>query len=90
MYKVGETVIVTQHDVNRVGVVLDTFLVNKSRFYDVLLENRSACCIINTSAKAKVRINKTLTTQLCESGDITANIPYKDLVEQELLPFTKA
>jgi hypothetical protein len=90
MYRPGETVIVTQHDTNRVGVVLDTFLVNKSRFYDVLLENRSALCIISTSTTSKTRINKVLTKQLCETGQIQTTISYKDLAEQELLPITKS
>jgi len=90
MYRPGETVIVTQDGVNRVGVVLDTFLHNKSRFYDVLLENRTAVCIISTSLRANTRINKDLTKQLCESGQITTTIPYKELLEQELLPITKS
>ena len=38
MYKPGKTVIVTQDDVNRVGVVLDEYKVNKQTVYDVLLE----------------------------------------------------
>jgi len=93
MYHPGETVIVTQGDTHRVGVVLDTFLHNKSRLYDVLLENRSAICKINTSAKAKTRINKEYTNQLCNKGDksrIKALIPYKDLVENDLIPYIKA
>ena len=90
MYRPGETVIVTQQETNKVGVVLDTFLVNKSRFYDVLLEDRSALCIISTSPSSKTRINKMLTKQLCETGAITTTIPYKELLEQELLPITKA
>ena len=90
MYRAGETVIVTQDGVNKVGVVLDTFLHNKSRFYDVLLENRSALCGISAASKAKTRINKALTMQLVDSGNIVANIPYKELVEQELLPYIKS
>lgn len=90
MYRPGETVIVTQDETHKVGVVLDTFLVNKSRFYDVLLEDRSALCIISTSQSSKNRINKTLTKQLCETDAITTTIPYKELLEQELLPITKA
>jgi len=90
MYRPGETVIVTQQETNKVGVILDTFLVNKSRFYDVLLEDRSALCIISASPTSKNRINKILTKQLCESGQITTTIPYKELVEQDLLPITKS
>lgn len=90
MYRAGETVIVTQDGVNKVGVVLDTFLHNKSRLYDVLLENRSAICSISAAPKAKTRINKALTTQLVDSGNIVANIPYKELVERELLPYIKS
>lgn len=90
MYRPGETVIVTQQETHKVGVILDTFLVNKSRFYDVLLEDRSALCIISASPTAKTRINKILTKQLCETGAITTTIPYKELLEQDLLPITKA
>jgi hypothetical protein len=37
-YKPGESVIVTQDGVNRVGTVLDQYVVNKQLVYDVLLE----------------------------------------------------
>ena len=39
-YNAGETVIVTQDEVNHVGVVLDRYVVQKHIVYDVLLENR--------------------------------------------------
>ena len=92
MYKPGETVIVTQDDVNRVGVVLDEYKVNKQTVYDVLLENRSAVCMINTAPKNNTRINRTLTTQLSidNQGPIESTIPYKHLLENELLPVTKS
>jgi hypothetical protein len=47
--RVGETVIITQEGVNRVGVVLDKFVASKRTVYDVLLENRSAVCMIGTT-----------------------------------------
>ena len=53
MYKAGETVIVTQDDINRVGVVLDQYAVNKQTVYDVLLETRSALCMITTARRWK-------------------------------------
>ena len=93
MYKPGETVIVTQDDINRVGVVLDQYAANKVTVYDVLLENRSALCMISTPPKHATRINRTLTSKLCgEEGGFTveSNVPYRELVETESLPFTKS
>lgn len=93
MYKAGDTVIVTQDDVNRVGVVLDQYTANKQTVYDVLLENRSAVCMISTAPKHDTRINRTLTARLCgEDGGFVVEhtVPYKQLVENEELPFTKS
>jgi hypothetical protein len=93
MYTPGETVIVTQDDVNRVGVVIDQYKVNKQTVYDVLLENRSAVCMITTAPKHSTRINRHLTKQLCgDSGNnlIEAKVPYRELVETESLPITKS
>ena len=93
MYKPGETVIVTQDDVNRVGVVLDEFKVNKQTVYDVLLETRSAMCMIGTAPKSSTRINRTLTTRLCgdpATAAVTSTIPYKAMLEAEAFPFTKS
>jgi len=93
MYKEGETVIVTQDDVNRVGVVLDQYTVNKNTVYDVLLENRSALCMITTAISNDTRINRQLTSRLCgEEGGfaIEHTIPYKQLVENEELPITRS
>ena len=93
MYKAGETVIVTQDDVNKVGVVLDQYTTNKETVYDVLLENRSALCMISTAPKHDTRINRTLTSKLCgEEGGFTveSNVPYRELVGTESLPFTKS
>jgi hypothetical protein len=89
-YKTGQTVIVTQDGVNRVGVVLDRYLINKNVVHDVLLENRSALCIITTNTKASTHINNNLTAMLCDTGTIQTTIPYKQLVAQEALPITKA
>jgi hypothetical protein len=93
MYKAGETVIVTQDDVNKVGVVLDQYTTNKETVYDVLLENRSALCMISTAPNHDTRINRALTSKLCgEKGGFTveSNVPYRELVETEMLPFTKS
>ena len=92
MYNPGETVIVTQDDVNKVGVVIDQYKVNKQTVYDVLLENRSALCMITTAPKHISRINRSLTSKLSieHGGPIEANVPYKQLVESESLPFTKS
>ena len=38
----------------------------------------------------KIYINRTLTKSLCESGEITTTIPYKHLVENDLLPEFKS
>lgn len=89
-YKSGDTVIVTFEDANRVGVILDSFLVNKKTMYDILLENRSAITMINTSANNKTYINRTLTKLLCDSGQVVTTIPYKELLENDALPIVRA
>jgi|688.fasta_scaffold12879_12 hypothetical protein len=89
-YKAGDEVIVTSEGVNKVGVVLDRRVINKSSVYDVLLENRSALVMLNTSNSMRNYINKNLTEKLCESGQIQSTIPYKDLVANEQLPHLDA
>ena len=89
-YRPGQTVIVTRDEVNHVGVVLDRYLLNKTIVYDVLLENRSAACIITTNSKHSTYLNKHLTSMLCETDMIQTTIPYKQLIANEALPITKA
>ena len=89
-YRPGQTVIVTRDEVNHVGVVLDQYLINKAIVYDVLLENRSAACIITTNSKHSTFVNKQLTSMLCETDMIQTTIPYKQLIANEALPITKA
>ncbi len=89
-YKAGDEVIVTSEGVNKVGVVLDRRVINKSSVYDVLLENRSALVMLTTSNSMRNYINKNLTEKLCESGQIQSTIPYKDLVANEQLPHLDA
>ena len=84
--RIGETVIVTQDGVNRVGVVLDKFIASKRTVYDVLLENRSAVC----STKTDTYVNTILTEMLCKTEQIETTIPYKMLLDNELLPITKS
>lgn len=88
-YKVSETVIVTQDSVNRVGTVIDRYVVNKHVVYDVLLENRSTMVMINSSGK-DTYINKVLTAKLCDSGMIESTVPYKQLVAEDALPICKS
>jgi len=92
MYNPGETVIVTQDEINKVGVVIDQYKVNKQTVYDVLLENRSAVCMITTAPKHTTRINRSLTDRLSYDfgGPIEAKVPYRELVEAEALPITKS
>lgn len=89
-YRPGRTVVVTQDGVNRVGVVLDQYLINKAVVYDVLLENRSAACIITTNTKHSTYLNKHLTTMLCDTDMIQTTIPYKQLLADDALPITKS
>jgi hypothetical protein len=89
-YRIGETVIVTREETNHVGVVLDKFIVNKGIMYDVLLENRSAFTMVNTSTSNKTYINKYLSGLLCESGMITTTIPYKEMLANDQLPILRA
>jgi hypothetical protein len=90
LYKAGDEVIVTSEGVNRVGVVLDRRIINKSSVYDVLLENRSALVMLTTSNSNRNFINKALTEKLCESEVIQSTIPYKELVANEQLPHLDA
>jgi len=92
MYKLGESVIVTERNKDKserhqVGVIIKQRKIKKQPFYDVLLETRSARIILNTARSNKTFINRTLSEKLCESGDIVATIPYHSLAEEDLLPF---
>jgi len=89
-YKAGDTVVVTQDGVNRVGVVLDRYVVNKNTVYDVLLETRSALCMITSNPKHDSYLNKHLTAMLCDTGMIKTTVPYKQLVADDALPITKS
>ena len=88
-FKIGETVIVTQDDVNRVGVILDKFISAKRVVYDVLLENRSALVMINTNGKHSF-VNRILTNKLCDSGMVQSNIPYKQLIADDAMPMCRS
>ena len=88
-YKPGESVIVTQDDVNHVGTVLDQYVVNKQLVYDVLLENRSALVMINTNGKHSF-VNRILTNKLCDSGMVQSNIPYKQLIADDAMPMCRS
>ena len=88
-YNAGKTVIVTQDGVNRVGVVLDCYVVQKQLVYDVLLENRSAMVMISTSGN-NTFINKLLTSKLCDTDVIESTIPYKQLVADDALPLCRS
>jgi hypothetical protein len=89
-WKAGDTVIITQEGINRVGVILDKFHVSKQTMYDILLENRSAITMVNSSTNNKTYINKSLTKLLCESEKISTTIPYSELVASESLPIVRA
>ena len=89
-FSIGETVIVTEGDVNKVGVVLDKYTVSKRIVYDVLLENRSAVCMIGAKTTESAYINQHLSGLLCYSGVIETTIPYKHMLDNDLLPITKS
>ena len=89
-YKNGQTVIVTKNQINKVGVVLNRRVINKTTVYDVLLEDRSALVMLGTAHAAKTYINKSLTEKLCDTEVITSTIPYKELVANEMLPHLDA
>lgn len=89
-YKVGESVIITSDNNHQVGVVIDKYALKKQTVYDVLLESRTALIQLNTAVSKNTYINRILTSKLCQSGQIECNVPYKDLLEQDLLPICKA
>ena len=91
MYKLGESVIVTEkisktEQKNSVGVIMNIKKVKGTIVHDVLMETRSVQTILNTAPASRIYINKTLSKSLCEPGHIIANVPYKHLVDNELLP----
>ena len=90
----GQTVIFTTITGNgpkhEVGVVVKRFKHNKRTLYDVLLESRSAICAVTTANSSKSYINRELTEKLCDSGQIITTIPYTHLVDNNLLPDTRA
>ena len=88
-YKPGESVIVTQDGVNRVGTVLDQYVVNKQLVYDVLLENRSALVMISTKGKHSF-VNRILTNKLCDTNIVQSNIPYKQLIADDAMPICRS
>ncbi len=89
-YRIGQPVIVTQEGVNKVGIIVEKFLVNKSVMYDVLLESRSAISAINTAKSKQSYINKDLTEKLCETGMIVPTMDYDSLFENNLIPQTRS
>jgi len=89
-YKEGDEVIVTSEGINRVGVVLNRRVINKSSVYDVLLENRSALVMLTTSNSNRNFVNKALTEKLCDTEIIRSTIPYKELVANEQIPHLDA
>ena len=90
MFKAGHTVIVTREGVNHVGVVLDRYVVNKQTVHDVLLENRTALIMLVTGYSKNTYINRALTAKLCDSEIIQTTIPYKELLDAEMLPICHA
>lgn len=89
-YKVGESVIVTTDNTHQVGVVIDKYALKKQTVYDVLLESRTALIQLNTAVSKNTYINRILTSKLCQTELVECNVPYKDLLEQDLLPICKA
>jgi hypothetical protein len=55
-----------------------------------LLENRSAVCMIGSKTADTAYINQHLSGLLCHSGMIETTIPYKHMLDNDLLPITKS
>ena len=62
----------------------------KNVVHDVLLENRSAVCMITSNPKHDTYLNKHLTAMLCDTELIQTTIPYKKLLAEDGLPITKS
>jgi len=63
------------------------FVHKKQTFYDVLLERRTALSYLNTARSSKQAfINRDLTKRLVESGNVESTVPFKHMVDNELLP----
>jgi len=89
-YKVGQPVIITQAEVNRVAIILDKFIVNRVTMYDILFENRSAMTMVNAVRSKQTYINKDLTEKLCDTGAIVPTMNYVELLEADKLPIVRA
>lgn len=89
-YKVGQPVIVTQEETNRVAIILDRFVINKVTMYDILFENRSAMTMVNASKSKQTYINKELTERLCNTGVVVPTMNYAELFETNQLPIVRA
>jgi len=89
-FKPGQDVIVVHDNKNQVGVVLEKHVISKQVVYDVLLENRSALIYVSTVSSSKTRIDKYLTSLLCETGAVVSTIPYKEMLVNEELPICHA
>jgi hypothetical protein len=89
-YKLGDPVIVTQEGTNKVGIVVQKFVVNKATMYDVLLESRSAISCINTAKSKQSYINKDLTEKLCDTGIVTPTMEYNFMFDNNQIPYTRS
>jgi hypothetical protein len=89
-YKIGQPVIVTQEDANRVAIILDKFIVNKATMYDILFENRTAMTMVNTAKSKKTYINKELTERLCDTKIVVPTMNYNELADADQLPIVRA
>jgi len=88
-YKEGNDVIVNVRGTNQVGKIIKKFIVNKNQFYDILLESRSCITCVNTAKSKNIYIDNSLTKMLIDTEVIKSNIPYADLVETDMLPYTR-
>lgn len=88
-YREGNAVIVNNEGKNEVGVVIKKFVVSKNTFYDVLLESRSCVTCVNTARSNRIYIDRTLTKNLIDTGEIQCTVPYSMLFENEELPYTR-
>ena len=79
-FKIGESVIVTQDGVNRVGVIIDKFVVSKRVVYDVMLENYTAVCMIGANSSASTYIK-----HLIQIIDVFSKKKYSASEKQRLI-----
>jgi hypothetical protein len=90
-YKAGDEVIVTSEGVNKVGVVLDRRVINKSSVYDILLENGDSLLLETYTITPLVNENFTVNNDIAAADNETFTTEADNVLDfSERNPFGEA